>query len=257
MSAASIVINEFLPDPSGDETQEEWVELYNLGDSQDVAGWTLCDASNHPLTISTDKTDGMITLLNSGQWLVVYRKGTSFSLNNSGDETISLFNSSSCSGTAIDSVSYNGSSTDKSWGRIPDGTGGLQNDLEKTPAAANQPKPSPIPTPTPSPSSSTSQSTSSKSPTPTPKPSPSNLKLSSATPLNSPEVLAAKDQENGAASPASSPTPSAEGRNPSKVKIASMLVGSGLILIGFSAAFYFWYRRTVNLPEGEKEKSED
>lgn len=118
------------------------------------------------------------------------------------------------------------------------------------------PTPSPALTPTPAPALTPSP-TPIKSPTPTPKPSPSTLKLSSPTPQNSPQVLAQKDQATVTASPTSSPTESPGGQNPSKVKIASILIGSGLILIGFSAAFYFWYRKTVNLPEEEKEKSED
>jgi len=253
--ADTIVINEFLANPSGDEAQEEWVELYNSSDTQDVAGWTLCDASNHTLIISTDKTNGATTLLNSGQWLVVYRMGASFSLNNSDDETISLFDSSSCSGTPIDSVSYNGSSSDKSWGRIPDGTGELQEDLEKTPGAANQSNPTPTPTPTPtsspSPSSNSSQ-TSTKSPSPTPKPS---TKLTTAKPSSSPTasssaVLGENISSEFLSSP--SPTPSSFQSPPSKV--ASILIGSGTVLMALTVGFYLYHQKVLNSSEIRKEK---
>src|SRR3989344_4714678 len=117
--SADVYINEVLPDPSGEENQDEWVELYNSGpDSVELNGFVLKDAADHQMTIDVTKVDG-VTLLGPAAWVVVYRRGDSyFSLNNSQDETISLFDTSD---NLLNQFSYNDSEVDKSWGRIPDG----------------------------------------------------------------------------------------------------------------------------------------
>ena len=257
-----IVINEFASDVATGE--KEWVEFYNFGSSDhSLAGWELKERTGSDLSGVDSHSLDSVTVPANG--FAIYEFSSS-KLNNSGD-VLTLMNGS----TKIDEIAYGSApnsqvaAPDKSQsaGRKTDGSSNWVIFSSSTKHSTNNagqvlPDPTPTPIPTPSPSSSTSQSTSSsKSPTPTPKPSLSTLKLPSPTPQNSPEVLAQKDQANSTASPASSPTESTEGQNPSKVKIASMLVGSGLILIGFSVAFYLWYRRTINSPKEEKEKSED
>lgn len=251
-----VTLNEVLVKP--ETNQKEWVELYNSGtDSIDLSFYWIDDdesllVDGSAQTGSADPGSDPKQL--SGQILpgqfLIFEFSSYF--NDDGD-SVAFF---SDQGTKIDSYIYaDNPGVNVTFGRKPDGTGNWETFCNPTPNQANDcPSPTPAPSPSPNPTSSPSPV---KSPTPTPKPSPSTLKLPSPTPKNSPEVLAEKDQENGTASPASSPTESAEGQNPSKVKIASMLIGSGLILIGFSAAFYFWYRRTITLPKEEKEKSED
>ena len=257
-----IVINEFASDV--ESGQKEWVEFYNSSSTnQSLAGWFVEERTGADLSGVSSYPLDSITI--TAQGFEVYEFSGS-KLNNGGD-ILTLKNGE----TEVDEIAYGSApnsqvaAPDKSQsaGRKTDGSSNWVIFSSSTKHSTNNagqvlPDPTPTPIPTPSPSSSTSQSTSSsKSPTPTPKPSLSTLKLPSPTPQNSPEVLAQKDQANSTASPASSPTESTEGQNPSKVKIASMLVGSGLILIGFSVAFYLWYRRTINSPKEEKEKSED
>lgn len=260
---SSVAINEIFPNPAGDENIDEWVELYNSGlEDVDVNGWTLCDLSNHSLTISTENTTGATTILKSKSYLVVSRNNSSFSLNNSGDETVTLFNTSSCSGESQDAVSYNGTLEEKSWGRIPNGTGGLEKNLEKTPGAANiAPEPSIEPQNSPIESVSTTSTkkekqaspkpsttaTSQKSPTPTPK-------TKSASVLGTKQQLSQQLLESATPSPQISPQPD---KTPSEsIKVAGILTGFGVLLIGASTVFYFWYYRVKGKRQLENKKTE-
>ncbi len=128
-----VVLNEFVPNPIGDDDAPipkgsdddtgEWVELYNRGDLPvDVAGWYLYDAyDDHELIISAsnsdnngDTDDAGETIVPVGGFLVVYRNGDSdFSLNNSGDEEVRLFDGHISSANLIDSHAYNGSDFDE------------------------------------------------------------------------------------------------------------------------------------------------
>jgi hypothetical protein len=109
---SSLVINEFLPNPVGDDDalkpDGEWVELYNPTDvAVDVAGWVLKDDyDTHLLLIETGNTAPSGSVVASKDYLVVYRDGDSdFSLNQSEDR-VRLFDDGDI---LIDSVSYSGS----------------------------------------------------------------------------------------------------------------------------------------------------
>ena len=167
------MINELLPNPSGDEKTEEWVELFNAGgEAVDVNGFVLKDAADHILTIDATYVDGS-TVIESHSWLVIRRNNhPDFSLNNSGTEEIYLFNNSSTN--PLDSFFYQGSGDDRSWGRIPDGGEISAQQLEPSPGSSNIPPPTPTPTPTPKPTS-TPVPTSSPTPTPAPTKTPPTL----------------------------------------------------------------------------------
>lgn len=122
----------------------------------------------------------------------------------------------------------------------------------------NIPQPSPSPSPTPTPSASPSaSSTSPKSPSPSPKLTPSPPKSSS--PKSSPQVLGASDNASSTASssqsPLSSPSPAQVSKNsPPSIKIASIFIGSGLILIALAAGSFLWYKkeRSAKVTDGEQ-----
>lgn len=261
---ASIAINEIFPNPAGDENTDEWVELYNNGQEDvDVVGWTICDASRHALIISNENTTGATTIIKSKDYLVVNRNGSSFSLNNSGDETVALFNSSSCGSGQVDTISYNGTSEEKSWGRIPNGTGNLEKNLEKTPGSVNIP-----PQPSPEPQSSPKDETSSTSNTKKEKqvsPKPVAITTTQKSPSPKPKsakVLGSKNQSSATSLLSSSPTPSPEEltsgdeTSSSNVKVAGILTGFGALLIGASCVFYFWYYKVKGKPKLEIKKPE-
>lgn len=135
--STDIVINEFLPNPTGDDNAPmpsgEWVELYNRGiNSVDLTGWFLTDSNPSRILnitgsniVSSDlsTTDFWIA---PGEFMVVYRDGDSdFALNNdvAGDQ-VNLYNNVSA---LIDQHIYNSGYGDavlenKSFARFPDGS---------------------------------------------------------------------------------------------------------------------------------------
>lgn len=108
LASSSIVINEIYANPVGGTVEEkvgEWVELYNnSSENIDINNWSLCDEANHQLIISSEFTKDS-TIIDSKNFILVYRNSSTFSLNNS-KETIFLFDSDNCSGQFIDSISY-------------------------------------------------------------------------------------------------------------------------------------------------------
>ncbi len=112
---ASVYINEF-----SSASDPEWIELYNNSDTAvDVTGWSLKDKANpaKPLTGSIP-AHGYFVFEYSGAWL-----------NNTGGDTITLFDNSTPSGQIINHLAYGGEpdsvvddpDPDKSSGRAPDG----------------------------------------------------------------------------------------------------------------------------------------
>jgi hypothetical protein len=173
--ARGVVINEFLPNPNGDDDAPmplgEWVELYNLSDEAvDVDGWYLYDSNDSkPLPISSansdndgDTADEGETIVPAGGYLVVYLNGEySGWLNNSGADSVRLYNGPIGTGALVDSYSYDGRDNsslsptpggenvddssggsgnsippNKSYARIPDGTGAFVDPIP-TPLAPN------------------------------------------------------------------------------------------------------------------------
>lgn len=149
-----IVINEFVPNPTGADDASmpggEWVELYNNGSSGvDVNGWILYDSNDtHELFISTGNSDNNNNTADSGEtivpaggFLVVYRNADSdFALNNTGGDSVRLYtNTISGGGVLIDSYSYTLDPVpdNKSFARIPDGTGNFVDPIP-TPGYANR-----------------------------------------------------------------------------------------------------------------------
>ena len=190
---AQVVINEVLPNPAGNDEGTEWVELYNLGSiSVDIAGYKLKDEAGHEQIITTGS-------ISAGGWLQIYAEG-SFSLNNTGSETLFLYDSTSQD--PLNTFPYNGSTENKSWGRVPDGdnistqllepTGGYAN-LVSTPIPTFTPTSTPTATPTPTP---TPTKTPTPTPTkkPTPKPSPKEEIVLESQTSNSDQVLGLREQ---------------------------------------------------------------
>ncbi|HCP08500.1 MAG TPA: hypothetical protein DIT25_01735 [Candidatus Moranbacteria bacterium] len=107
-SEYAIRLNEILPNPKGDESTGEYVEIYNGENFEiDLSGWILGDAST--IKNKTLSKKGYIfpegTVLKSGDYLVLYRPVFVFSMNNSGKETIYLLDPD---GNTASSVSYDG-----------------------------------------------------------------------------------------------------------------------------------------------------
>jgi hypothetical protein len=94
---SGIVINEVLPNPKGDDSEKEFIELKNLNNFDvDLTNWYLQDSSNKKFKI--------FSKIQKNGFLVIFRKDSKITLNNSGD-CIKLFQPD---GTLADSVCYSG-----------------------------------------------------------------------------------------------------------------------------------------------------
>lgn len=99
--STAIRINELLPNPSGEESIDEFIELYNdSNESVDLAGWMLSDASTKEYTLSGT--------IGGGQYKTIYRSDSSIALNNTADAA-ELYQPD---GTLLDSVEYEDSAAD-------------------------------------------------------------------------------------------------------------------------------------------------
>lgn len=103
-----ILINEWLPNPTGSDATGEWVELFNAGTAaQDISGWKLTSGAKGKFVFPK-------TTIQGGEYLVVYRKDSKLTLRNT-DETVSLYDAS---GKQVDSSSYVGTAPEgKSYSR--------------------------------------------------------------------------------------------------------------------------------------------
>ncbi|MCD6149280.1 lamin tail domain-containing protein [bacterium] len=129
----SVYINEILPNPSGEEKLNEYIELYNSGDKNiDLSQWILKDSSKSGKFIFPENS-----LIKSKKFLAVHRADFKFAMNNSGSETIyfldpnenivfSIFYSK-----AKEDVSYNFNGRGWRWSRFL--TPGAENKFNSLP----------------------------------------------------------------------------------------------------------------------------
>ena len=165
-SPGQVVLNEIMPDPTGADSVSvssptcldggfcgEWVELYNTGTNDvDVVGWRIKDTSGKSWKITTNPASGDAfadndgdlttaeTVVPAGGFLVVYRNGESMSLNNTGAETVKLYDAGwGKAAVLMDSHSFTDADfrEGKSIARFPDGTGPWF-DPKATPGGENE-----------------------------------------------------------------------------------------------------------------------
>ena len=111
-----VVINEVEANPSGTDTGNEWVELYNTGTTAvNISGWSIIGTHGRPATVIIPYG----TIIQPHQFLVFYR--TKQWLDNKGE--IVLLRDSM--GDVVDRTpTLNDTSDDAlTWCRVPDGTG--------------------------------------------------------------------------------------------------------------------------------------
>jgi hypothetical protein len=79
-----ILINEFIPNPSGSDAENEWIELYNDSEIDlNLKDWFLEDVSGKKYIFDSEK-------INQKDYLILSSKDTKISLNNNG-ETLKIF----------------------------------------------------------------------------------------------------------------------------------------------------------------------
>ncbi len=126
-----IVISELFPNPEGDESTGEYIELYNVDTrAVDLRGWTLRDASKSgAYTFSTSH------ILVPGAFMVVSRDTFGFALNNS-NETVTLWAPGTDVSVVVDRVTYTESAPEgASLNRTVDGA--YRWSMHRTPGVAN------------------------------------------------------------------------------------------------------------------------
>ncbi len=146
LSPGDLVINEFIPNPEGDDKalmpEGEWIEIYNkLATGVDLLGFVFYDTyDSHDLPLDKTNCQDNSTLISPYSYKLIYRNGDPiFSINNSGPEKIRFFSGFiENEETLLDSYEYLGSVTaGMSLARIPDLTGNFQK-IVPTPGAENK-----------------------------------------------------------------------------------------------------------------------
>ncbi len=123
--SALLKINEFVPNPSSDTGNKEWVEIFNpTASSVDLTNWTLVDDNNHVKSLSgTIGAGGFLVHEENEGWL------------NNGGDTVTLKDSN---GTTVDTRRYTSDpGSDKFFGRDTDGTGSFKKCTTVTKGTSN------------------------------------------------------------------------------------------------------------------------
>ncbi|MFA4872479.1 MAG: lamin tail domain-containing protein [Patescibacteria group bacterium] len=132
-SGILVTFSEVLPNPVGDDTASEWIELVNLTNQEiNLADWAVEDASGKHYTIKQSSVISSTTIAPKGYFLLP-RNATNISLNNTGTEILRLLNPNE---QTIVSISYTGPAQEGSaWARDSDGN--YQWSATPTPSASN------------------------------------------------------------------------------------------------------------------------
>lgn len=143
-SAFDVHINEFIPNPIGDDASLEFIELYNNTDTDvDVSGWIVDTGGSARFSIDSG------TMVPSKGYLTFFSAQKPISLTNSGDH-IKLLLADGV--TAQDDIVYSSSKEGYSYNRLENGE--YQQSSHSTPNSENILDPTPTPSISPSPSPS-------------------------------------------------------------------------------------------------------
>lgn len=241
---AAVVINEFLPNPEGNDTNSEWVEFYNPDSSTvDLSDYFFDDDNDFQSDSKSKPKQSLIGML--GPLTTCYWEISNY-LNNGGDWP-TLF---TADGAVVDDYEYKDTSEEKSYARVPDGgdwqaeqvpTKSLVNCLDLAPT----PTLSPTPTATPTPTQPTPKATVGAAPTPTPPTSPTPKATAGTTPkpTASAQVLAATVAAEIAETPTATPsaTPQPETNKQGKWPWLMMIGGGGLAVAALFPFLRKWY----------------
>jgi DNA/RNA endonuclease YhcR with UshA esterase domain len=97
----NIVFSEIFPNPAGEDTDTEFIELYNPGSSDiDLTGWEIIDESGKKFTFASSSIRSIIA---KNSFFILYRKQSQIALEND-KESLKLYEPGIAK--AIDSVSY-------------------------------------------------------------------------------------------------------------------------------------------------------
>ncbi|MBU1951461.1 lamin tail domain-containing protein [Patescibacteria group bacterium] len=98
-----VVINELLPNPTGSDSEGEFIELHNISDNTiSLSGWQLGDSSSSIYCFEDQ-------LIKSDEYLAVFREDSGIALNNSGGDQAVLYHPD---GEIVNGVEYTGSAAE-------------------------------------------------------------------------------------------------------------------------------------------------
>ncbi len=141
--STEVHVSEFLPNPEGDDSELEFVELHNTDAFDvDLSGWVIDTGPTSRFSLASG------TILGSDSYTVFLSSGYDISLSNSSDHIKFI----RPDGVVQDDIVYSATKEGHSYNRSNAGT--YEQSFAPTPGAANVISPSP--TPSPKPASSTS-----------------------------------------------------------------------------------------------------
>ncbi|MBD3282341.1 MAG: hypothetical protein GF387_01915 [Candidatus Portnoybacteria bacterium] len=114
INSYKITINEFIPNPEGPDSELEWIEIYNGGNSvADISGWQLDDEEGGSKAFVFPEN----TLIGPGSYIVFDRKVTKIALNNDQDKVRLLLPE----GVVFEEISYSDAKEKMSCSRVEGG----------------------------------------------------------------------------------------------------------------------------------------
>lgn len=182
--ASEVVLNEIFANP--EDEKDEFIELYNNSENEvDLSGWKVAD-------LVKDYTIVDIKIPGKG-FLVLDKSLSGITLNNS-DEKVSLLDSNN---NTVDEYSYKVTIENKSWSRVPDGSGDFFSNTDTSKGEANYSAPTPTFTTTPTPTKTPKPT---KGPTGTKAPTSTSVAKTTDEPIyeKSNEVLPQDNQKKAA-----------------------------------------------------------
>lgn len=157
-----VVMSQVLPNPTGDDTESEWIELENISSSTaSLNGYSLSDGYG---SVSSFSLDGLS--IPAHAYLTLFRPDTGIVLNNDTEKVILKDSSGGVIETGIMSKSPEGKAY-----AFHDGIWEWVDPISHTDSTTAQPSTQPPPSPTPPPTPFPSSSPNSNQPQPTQKPS--------------------------------------------------------------------------------------
>jgi hypothetical protein len=145
-----LVINEFLAfnssccpdDDSGTQEFDDWIEIYNAGDTEvNIGGYYISDSKGNPFNSKIPKSNPSATTIPAKGYLVLWADGSGsqgdlhldFSLSNAGED-VGLYY---IDGRKIDEYTFGTQTENVSWGRTSDGALNWKAFNTPTPGASN------------------------------------------------------------------------------------------------------------------------
>ncbi len=125
---SKVKINEIYPNPPGSDSEDEFIELHNTSaEAVDITNWKLGDGSSKRYIIK----EGTIA---PGAYLVMKRAMTGIALNNSGGESVGIYDPN---GAIVEQAQYTSSASEgESWAKKEDGSWAWTTDV--TPSEMNK-----------------------------------------------------------------------------------------------------------------------